>query len=74
MAMDMGQEIRAQNAQMKKMAGEAGKHWFFLLYFLAIKMLIQNATAKTIPLFLFSDFCKERVSEANQRQAKLLRD
>lgn len=25
MAMDMGQEIRAQNAQMKKMAGEAGK-------------------------------------------------
>jgi len=43
MAMDMGQEIRAQNSQMKKMAGEA-------------------------------DFCKERVSEANQRQAKLLRD
>lgn len=25
MAMDMGQEIRAQNAQMKKMAGEAGR-------------------------------------------------
>lgn len=43
MAMDMGQEVRAQNAQMKKMAGEA-------------------------------DFCKERIGEANKRQAKLLRD
>ncbi|KAI1278475.1 Synaptosomal-associated protein 25 [Halotydeus destructor] len=43
MALDMGQEIRAQNSQMKKMAGEA-------------------------------DFCVDRISEANQRSAKLLRD
>lgn len=43
MALDMGQEIRAQNNQMKKMAGEA-------------------------------DFCVDRIGEANQRSAKLLRD
>ena len=39
MAMDMGQEIRAQNAQMKKMAGEAGtfSSFFGQLFLFAIK-------------------------------------
>ena len=59
MAMDMGQEIRAQNAQMKKMAGEAGKPRRFLI--------VPNVTNQTIVLLSPS---QTSVKSASARRTK----